>query len=201
MFVTVKARVYADESGACAELPVLLTPAGLLEPLLDYCLERDHDRSRAWMRGVLRSTTLFLEYLLSNPKERDTYRLFQNFAQRLYTGTFDLKTGLDPSGLAWSARSASDAGDIVRHLTDLFDWLGKTRPAATLVNPRYAGGAYDRMCDEAAYQFRRDQAFLGHTGPTTLRSSPAERFARNERPRSSGASRLCFLKNDSTSFS
>ena len=40
MFVTVKARVYTDVTGAYAELPALLTPAGVLEPLLDYCLHR-----------------------------------------------------------------------------------------------------------------------------------------------------------------
>ena len=33
MFVTVKARIYADATGAYTELPALLTPAGILEPL------------------------------------------------------------------------------------------------------------------------------------------------------------------------
>ena len=36
MFVTVKARVYTDATGACTDLPVLLTPAGVLEPLLAF---------------------------------------------------------------------------------------------------------------------------------------------------------------------
>jgi integrase len=106
---------------------------------------------------------MFLEYLQSNPAERDTYRLFQNFAQRLYTGTFDRETGLDPSGLCWAPRSPQDALHIVTQLTDFFDWLGEMRPEAALVNPRYAGGAFDRQADEAAYQFRRSKAFLGHT--------------------------------------
>ena len=52
-----------------------------------------HDRSLAWMSKVARSVRMFLEYLQSNPAERDTYRLFQNFAQRLYTGTFDDSDG------------------------------------------------------------------------------------------------------------
>lgn len=109
MFVTVKARVHTDATGAYTELPALLTPAGVLEPLLDYCLYRSHDRSLAWMSKVARSVRMFLEYLQSNPTERDTYRLFQNFAQRLYTGTFDRETGLDPSGLCWAPRSPQDA--------------------------------------------------------------------------------------------
>ena len=172
MFVTVKARVYTDATGVYTELPVLLTPAGALEPLLDYCLSRSHDRSLAWMSKIARSVRMFLEYLQSNPAEHDTYRLFQNFAQRLYTGTFDLSTGLDPSGLCWSPRSPHDASHIVTHLTEFFDWLGELRPEAAKLNPRYAGGAFDRQTDEAAYQFRRNRAFLGHTWAEN--ASPAE---------------------------
>ncbi|MFS8981544.1 gamma-mobile-trio recombinase GmtY [Cupriavidus necator] len=163
MFVTVKARVHTDATGVFTELPALLTSAGVLEPLLDYFLSRSHDRSLTWMTKVARSVRMFLEYLQTNPAERDTYRLFQNFAQRLYTGTFDRETGLDPSGLCWAPRSPQDASHIITHLTDFFDWLGEMRPEAAKVNPRYAGGAFDRQTDEAAYQYRRSKAFLGHT--------------------------------------
>jgi len=163
MFVTVKSRVFTDSSGAYTELPVLLTSAGVLEPLLDYCLYRNHDRSLAWMTKVIRSVRMFLEYMQSNLTERDSFRLFQNFAQRLYTGTFDRETGLDPSGLCWAPRSPQDASHIITHLSDFFDWLGEMRPDAAKVNPRYAGGAFDRKTDEAAYQYRRSKAFLGHT--------------------------------------
>lgn len=163
MFVTVKARVYTDATGVYTELPALLTPAGVLESLLDYCLYRSHDRSLTWMTKVTRSVRMFLEYLQTNPAERDTYRLFQNFAQRLYTGTFDRETGLDPSGLCWAPRSPQDASHIITHLTDFFGWLGEMRAEASKVNPRYAGGTFDRQADEAAYQYRRSKAFLGHT--------------------------------------
>jgi Phage integrase family len=172
MFVTVKALVYTDATGVRTELPALLTPAGVLEPLLDYCLSHSHDRGLEWMRKVNRSVRMFLEYLQTNPAERDTYRLFQNFAQRLYTGTFDRATGLDPSGLCWAPRSPQDASHIVTHLSDFFDWLGEMRPEAAKVNPRYAGGAFDRQTDEAAYQYRRSKAFLGHTWAAN--ASPAE---------------------------
>lgn len=172
MFVTVKARVYTDATGVYTELPALLTPAGVLEPLLDYCLHRSHDRSLTWMTKVTRSVRMFLEYLQANPVEHDSYRLFQNFAQRLYTGTFDRETGLDPSGLSWPPRSPQDASQITTHLTDFFDWLSEMRPEAAKVNPRYAGGAFDRQTDEAAYQHRRNKAFLGHTWAAN--ASPAE---------------------------
>lgn len=163
MFVTVKSCVYTDNTGAYTELPVLLSPAGVLEPLLDYFLYRSHDRSLSWMTKVIRSVRMFLEYLQTNPFERDTYRLFQNFAQRLYTGTFDRQTGLDLSGLCWAKRSPQDASHIITHLSDFFDWLGEICPEAAKVNPRYSSGAFDRQAAEAAYQYRRNKAFLGHT--------------------------------------
>jgi len=172
MFVTVKARIYADATGAYTELPALLTPAGILEPLLDYCLHRNHDRSLTWMTKLIRSVRIFLEYLHANPSDRDTYRLFQNFAQRLYTGTFDRESGVDPSGLCWGPRSPQDALNIINQLTDFFDWLAEMRPEAAKVNPRYAGGTFDRQMDEVGYQFRRSKAFLGHTW--AVNASPAE---------------------------
>lgn len=181
MFVTVKARVYTDTTGVYTELPALLTPAGVLEPLLDYCLYRSHDRSLTWMVKVIRSVRMFLEYLETNLAERDTHRLFQNFAQRLYTGTFDRETGLDPSGLCWAPRSPQDASHIITHLTDFFDWLGEMRPEVSKVNPRYAGGAFDRQTDETAYQYRRSKAFLGHTWAANASSAETGHRVRGRR--------------------
>jgi len=120
------------------------------------------------MSKVNRSVRLFLSYLLVNPNEKDSYLLFQNFAQRLYTGSFDRETGLDPSWLCWRPMSSSEAGKVIIHLTDFFDWLNEKRPSSAKVNPRFVGTAYDRMVDEAAYQFRRDRAFLGHAWGTQL---------------------------------
>lgn len=181
MFVTVKARIYTDATGVYAELPALLTPAGVLESLLDYCLYRSHDRSLTWMTKVTRSVGMFLEYLQTNPAERDTYRLFQNFAQRLYTGTFDRTTGLDLTGLCWAPRSPQDASHIITHLTDFFDWLGEMRPEAARVNSRYAGGAFDRQTDETAYQYRRSRAFLGHTWAANASSAETGHRVRGRR--------------------
>jgi len=162
MFVPIKVRVLTDETGAATELPGLLTPAGVLTPLLDYCLARSHDRSIEWMYKVRRAVHLFLEYLQSNPGQRDTSLLFRNFAQRLTSGTFDPATGLDPSGLCWSPRTAVDARHILSDLNNFFDWLSASRPAAGLLNPRYQGTGFDLACDEAAAVHRRERAFLGH---------------------------------------
>lgn len=181
MFVSVPTKVFTDATDVYTEIPGLLTPVGVLEPLVDYCLSRSHDRSLAWMSKVTRSVQLFLEYLQINPVERDTYRLFQNFAQRLYTGTFDRETGLDPSGLCWAPSSPEDASHIVTYLSDFFDWLSEVRPEAGKVNPRYAGGAFDRQTDEAAYQYRRSKAFLGHTWAANASPSEAGHRVRGRR--------------------
>ena len=181
MFVTVKARVYTDTTGVYSELPALLTSNGVLEPLLDYCLCRSHERSLTWIRKVTRSVQMFLEYLQTNPAERDSYLLFQNFAQRLYTGTFNRETGLDPSNLCWAPRSPHDASQIVTHLSDFFDWLGEMRPETAKVNPRYAGSAFDRQTYEAAYQFRRSKAFLGHTWAENASSAETGHRVRGRR--------------------
>jgi hypothetical protein len=163
MFVSSKVRVLTDETGAFTELPALLTPEGPLTPLLDYCLTRVHDRSPAWVTKVVRSVGIFLEYMAANPLEHDTHLLFQNFAQRLYSGTFDPQTGIDNSGLAWPVRSSADARRIITDLTFFFEWLRKKSPGAGQVNPRYAGDSFDSACDRAAYIHRRDAALLGHT--------------------------------------
>ena len=180
--VSLRAKVYTDSTGAYSEMPALLTGAGVLSPLLDYFIARRHDRSLAWMRKVVRSTQLFLEYLQANPDERDSYRLFQNFAHRLYTGTFDRESWLDPSGLCWQPFDPQDCADIVGHLTGLFDWLAQVRPAAAQVNPRYIGDAFDRLTDEAAYQFRRNRDFLGHTWASNASGTSSGHLVRTKKP-------------------
>lgn len=177
MFVTLKCKLFTDDSGAFTEIPGILTPAGWLEPALDYCLHHSINRSPNWMVKVNRSIGLFLEYLAANPNEKDSYQLFQNFAQRLYIGTFDRVSGLDPSWLCWRPRSATQARTIIRHLTDFFDWLNQKRPASAVINPHYSGNIFDRIADEAAYQYRRDRAFLGHTWLAHLDSGDPARPA------------------------
>lgn len=98
----VKASLKTDSTGARLFLPVVVTSAGVLEPLVDYFSSRAYARSVKWMFDVASAVKLFLEYLSTNPAERDNYRLFRNFAQRLITGTFDARTGDDPSGLGWT---------------------------------------------------------------------------------------------------
>lgn len=162
MFVSTKAKVITDETGAWVELPALLTPAGVLVPLLDYFLARQHVRSLSWMRKVVQSVQLFLEYLQANPQQRDGPVLFSNFAERLYGGTFDLATGSDGCGLCWSPRSSADARNTITDLTLLFDWMGENNLTAAALNPKVKASGYDLQWLRIARQYRRDNSLLGH---------------------------------------
>lgn len=163
MYTTLRCRVFSDETGVFTEIPAIYTTAGWLMPLVSYCVAHSHDRSRNWMVKVCHSMRLFLDFLVANINESDPQHLFQNFAQRLYTGTFNRHAGFDPSWLCWKPRSASESKRIIGELTDFFDWWCIQHPMASQVNPRYMGGAFDRMVAEAAYEFKRNRAFLGHT--------------------------------------
>lgn len=179
--VVVAARVYVDSSGAFAEIPALVTPDGPLIPLLDYCLHHHHDRSHSWMRKLIHAVGLLLDYIEVNPSEEESWRLFRNFAQRLYTGTFDIKAGIDPSNLCWEPKSWQTAAYTVRLLSEFFDWLGATNPSAKHINPRYSCNAYGRRIDEAAYLYRRSKAFLGHTWAENPGQTDEGRLTRSKR--------------------
>lgn len=114
------------------------------------------------MSKVIHSVQLFLEYVIAHPHERDSHTLFVNFAQRLYSGTFDRETGSDPSGLCWMPHSASNARKIIVNLSLFFEWFGESNPRAAIVNPRVRANTYDRYWNELALQYRRDNALLGH---------------------------------------
>ena len=55
------------------------------------------------------------------------------------------------------------------------------RPEASKVNPRYAGGAFDRLTDDTAYQYRRSKAFLGHTWATNASTAETGHRVRGRR--------------------
>jgi hypothetical protein len=166
-FVKSVARVHVDNSGTWIEVPVLVSEAGILMPLLDYCVSSN--RSISWMNKLIGAVGLFLEFLAANPNENEHWRLFRNFASKLYLGTFDTDSGLDPSYLCWEPRQAKAARDIQYLLTSFFDWLGETNVSAAKLNPRYAGTDFDRRIDQMAYLYRRNKAFLGHTWTTNPR--------------------------------
>jgi len=162
MFVTVKVRVVIDGTGIPIEVPGVMTPAGLLLPLLDYFLEKYDVRSSAWAKKVAFSVQLFLEYMHANPNELDTHLLFQNFAKRLLSGTVDAKTREDTTGLYWQSRTVNNRNHIISDLSLFFDWLGRYSMTAATLNPHVTPSAYDLRWIKASQHYRRQHQLLGH---------------------------------------
>lgn len=162
MFVRVKASVRIDNTGNTVEVPALLTPTGLLEPLLDYLVESAFSRSPSWMNKVLRSVRLLCYYMQANPNEGGSRNLLKGFALALEQGTFDKKTGSDESGLNWSPRSAADRQGVITDLNLFFDWLGERNATVAAVNPAVNSNAYEQRWNAAARTHKRDSALLGH---------------------------------------
>lgn len=154
-------QVYYDSSGAYHELPVLHGEDGHFDSLLDYCLDK-RGMSTAWKRKLVFNVQLFLEYMHANPHEQNTVRLFQNFASKLETGTFNRETGSDPSRLGWHPRTPSESQQIITRISDFLDWLNKKDPSIILVNPRVPMNATDRAVYDAAETYRRKHSLLGH---------------------------------------
>lgn len=161
MFVSVKLRVLLDNSGSTIDIPGLLTPEGLLFPLVDYFLARHVSRSLSWMDKVERSVRLFLEYMFANPGETGR-TLFENFAKRLYSGTIDGKTGIDHSDLYWKPRRSTEASSIITNLTLFFDWIGQNSPVAATLNPLVQAQSVEAKWNDAARRYRRERKLLGH---------------------------------------
>lgn len=162
MFVRVKLKVQQDATGNRLEMPGLLTPGGLLMPLLDYFLARELSRSISWMDKVVKSVRLFCQYMQANPEQRDTLQMFDNFANALVKGTFDNETFDDPSGLCWRPRMRRDASSILTDLSLFFDWLGENNRVAANINAMVKANPYEQRWNQAARRFRRDRSLLGH---------------------------------------
>jgi hypothetical protein len=159
----VTARVYTDESGIFYEMPVLLTPNGPVQVLLDYLIEHWDTRSPDWMLKVTASVRLFLEYLDAHATYPNEQAIFQTFRQRLLTGTVSAATGEDPSGLWWSASGPQKSARVIRHLTDFFNWWAMKNPGKGNPAKSWTGSQHDLRLAETAYKYRRNKAFLGHT--------------------------------------
>lgn len=52
---SVRAKVIQDNTGAVLEFPIIVTEQGVLQPLVDYFLEKADARSYSWMQKVVQS--------------------------------------------------------------------------------------------------------------------------------------------------
>lgn len=167
----VTGKVYTDNSGIFYEVPVLLTIEGPLDVLLDYLVEHWDSRSPAWMVKVTASVRLFLEYLSAHYEYSDEQAIFQNFRQRLLTGTITASIEADPTMLWWSARGPKMVNRIIGNLTDFFNWWAKKNPEKKNPASNWQGSRHDLGIAKAAYSYRRNKAFLGHTWSVTQETS------------------------------
>jgi hypothetical protein len=115
------------------------------------------------MLKVTASVRMFLEYLDAHAHYIDEQTVFQNFRQRLLTGSVSAATGEDGSGLWWSASGPAKSSRVIRHLTDLLDWWARNDTGRQSPAEAWRGSEYDLRLAEAAYKYRRNKAFLGHT--------------------------------------
>lgn len=184
MFISTSAagKVFTDDSGVFYEIPVLLTANGHIDELVDYFVERWDHRSPAWMAKVANAVRLFLEYIEANPNTSDERRLFQNFRQRLLTGTIG-RSSDDPSGLWWRPTNPRKAKTMIVNLTDFFNWWAERHPGKQNPASGWRGSLFDRRLAQAAYDYRRNRAFLGHTWAEFEGSSESSGGGRGSRGR------------------
>jgi integrase len=180
--VKTKAKIVTDNTGVESELPVLVTEQGVLEPLLDYLLSHQHDRSISWMERVVHATYLLMQYMEANQNcFYDPNSLFQSFVQRLYTGTIR-EDGFDPSGLFWLPTSTLTANGLITALTRLTDFL-VNQLDIRYINPLRPASSFEERLNYAAW-FRRNQFnFLGHIKYTSINETVS--MVRNIRGRRS----------------
>jgi len=160
--IVVHAKLFTDSSSMTIELPVLMTNEGIIEPLMDYCLDRLHARSLSWMKKLLAAARLLFYYSQCNDFEQNSRDLLRNFALRLYSGTFDA-TGIDPCGLCWKQKPYHEVAATLGMLNDFFEWLENYDPGIIPNANKVLGSRYDEFIKNVAYEYRREKAFLGHT--------------------------------------
>lgn len=162
MHATIHAKVVRDNTGVHAEIPVILTDNGPLMPLVDYLLKHLGVRSQTWMTKVVQGVSLLLDYMEFNQECFDNpAKLFETFAQHLYTGTVGAD-GVDPSTLYWQGRSPAVVRQLVTLVSDFSDWMAREVGAKPL-NPCREATGYEEMLAWAAWHQKRDRAFLAHT--------------------------------------
>lgn len=145
-------------------------------PVLNYAVYLlGEGCSQSHLKKVRAAVYLFLEYSFANPPAQgfglgDTGEVghwthFATFRDAIVNGTFDPKTGQDPSGLCWRSSSIGKGKEVAAYLTDFFKYADELGGAtgASQFNPKISPRAYVEFSKAAAYEFRRARAYLGHT--------------------------------------
>lgn len=160
--VTVRMKVVRDNTGIVSEIPVILTEAGPLMPLVTYILERKHVRSQSAITKLMQAVGLLLDYMEANHDRYDNPKeLFAGFVQRLHTGTVG-EDGADPSGLYWFGRSPPVVRAMASQISAFSDWMAE-KQGTTPLNPWRQATRAEQMLAWAAWHHKRHRAFLAHT--------------------------------------
>lgn len=166
----VRGKVFTDKSNVSYEIPVVLTEDGPLLLLVDYFIAMWDQRSPQWMKAVTRSICRLLQYLSTQGSLQNDRELFIRFRQRLLVGTISVDTASDPTQLWWSAMNPEETNRTIARITELLDWWADRNQ---IESPLYGSivSSYDRRIAEAAYTFKRNRAFLGHTWSANLEAA------------------------------
>lgn len=155
------AKVKTDRTGKLIEVPVLLTEAGVFEPLLDYIVSQSGEKSYPWMNRVVFACQLMLDYMEANSGLFSSpTKLFNQFVNRLASGTIG-EDGSDLSNLYWLPRSVSNTNQLVSALNGLTDWLSENYELANL-NPFEEASTHQQRLNFAAWHKKNQHNFLGH---------------------------------------
>jgi integrase len=168
-----------DATGIEAVVPGLLdSSAQVVMPLLRYQVHLYmKSASQSHLQNVREAVRLFAEYSAANMPSPEFgsgqtghvqvvrhHDHFRNFRFAIVMGTFG-PNGVDPSGLNWVARGAQKANRVVQILTEFFVWLDELDGGnrASRFNPLVTPTNYEVLCAASAYEYRRNEALLGHT--------------------------------------
>ena len=159
-----KTRILTDNTGGELNLPIVWGPNGPLKQAMRFqVLYRG--RSRAWHRKFCQALRLLLDYAAANSGVfSSSDELFEQFSVRLITGTVG-RDGLDPSGLYWKKKSPSNANNLINLLTSFSAWLARKYGVPEL-NPLRDATKYEKVIAAAAWAYRKNRSFLGHTENT-----------------------------------
>jgi site-specific recombinase XerD len=149
------------------------------EPLLDYFHHTGQTKSLAWQKEVAYSIGLFIDFIAAHEKLSQATRsagkapapavLFSNFASGLTRGTID-RTGIDPLGLYWEAKSVARASKILSNVTLFSDW-SHARLGTAQVNPWRQADFAERMAAMRAIDKRSPHQLLGYLGTAGKKSA------------------------------
>ena len=125
--VRVNASVINDSTGIKTHIPVILwEEAGhctALMPLVDYLLVHSQARSSSWMVKMCQIVGMLLDYTEANHASFEKpAKLFETFAQRVYTGTIG-EDGRDASGLYWLPKRTTNGKLLLSMLSEFSDWM------------------------------------------------------------------------------